>query len=387
MELELMQARVSQPDLTAKSSFFGLAAPPIQAIWSYEQLVQEARAGSIASVQIAVQHDCVIATSTSGQRYSTLLPDKRFPELLADVMLPDGSTPFEVLPLDAARANVRDAAFTTLNILGTLWLADLAGLLPWDTTPYSSLAEREKIQAGREKVQAGLGKSKLGQWLRALTAKKSVGARDHKKEQGTSVTREEALKRVLGLTTWDAAAELKAKLRPRKFEQGILEARPHKLEIKIFQAHAAARTAALELKASVNELKGCLHEVPWATPSAISTDLPPLELLFAQACRIHWENGVVQYIRAHPSTDMNARVKPLVNVLAAEELQAGASQAVGAFPKFTFCGGTWPVNEEVEIDAVLDDDILGDTCCLSPDFSAIYNHNVYICKRLAPVPA
>ena len=31
-----------------------------------------------------------------------------------------------------------------MNLYGLLWVADLAGVLPWDTTPYSSLAEREE---------------------------------------------------------------------------------------------------------------------------------------------------------------------------------------------------------------------------------------------------
>lgn len=241
-------AQPAEQDLAAKSSFFGLAAPPIQASWSYKELLQEARAGAIATVQIAVQHDCVIAVTTTGHRYSCLLPDSDFPALLADAMLADGSMPFDVLPMDPARARVRDAASITLGLLGILWLADLADLLPWDTTPYASLAEREKGQTGK-----GPPLNPLARWLHAFTRSKPTvtqnqkargGCVEDERHWGGGVTHEEALKRVLGLTTWDAAEELKERLRPRQLEQSLLDARPRQIEAHLLREVRQAREAA-----------------------------------------------------------------------------------------------------------------------------------------------
>lgn len=50
-----------------------------------------------------------------------------------------------------------------------LWLADLAGLLPWDTTPYASLEQREKAQRERAEGARPPRKS-LGQLLSRLLA-------------------------------------------------------------------------------------------------------------------------------------------------------------------------------------------------------------------------
>ena len=215
---------VATPDYAAKSSFFGLAAPPVQGMWSYEQLLAEARAGTIASVQIAVQHDCVVATTTQGHRFSCLLPDERFPDLLADAMSADGSMPFEVLPMDEMREQIRSAALFNLNLLGLLWVADMAGVLPWDTTPYGSLAEREKAQAEPKPKRKPAQPAQLLAALRTLAA--NLGAKSPTAARPAArpavrpaaeeaITHEEALQRVLGLTTWDAAAERKHGPAPR----------------------------------------------------------------------------------------------------------------------------------------------------------------------------
>mmetsp|Transcript_20902 Transcript_20902/g.49721 ORF Transcript_20902/g.49721 Transcript_20902/m.49721 type:complete len:202 (-) Transcript_20902:867-1472(-) len=102
-----------------------------------------------------------------------MVADKAVPSLLIDVEKPDGSLPFLVLPIDENRAAVRDVATQFLNLLGVLWLADQADLLPWDTTPYGSIAEREAAQRGGEKVKKKL----LGQLRSALEKKKKAPAR------------------------------------------------------------------------------------------------------------------------------------------------------------------------------------------------------------------
>lgn len=385
---EVPATRPAKQDFAAKSSFFGLAAPPIQAAWSYDELLREARSGTVATVQIAVQHDCVIAVTTSGHRYSCLLPDRKFPVLLADAMLPDGSMPFEVLPMDAMRAQVREAAKIVAQLGGTYVVADFIGLLPWWAAPYNSLEEREQAreQAARgEKPPAKL--QLLLEQVRALKPppglNKGLGLKA--RENGAATGHDEALRRVLGFTTWDAAAELKQRekmkdrLRPRQLEQTLINARPHELEQRLIKARPHeleqtllnARDATVaELKATVDEVETLLREAPWASPQTLDTsELPSLDELFTKAWRVHYADGVAQYIRAHPSS--------------------AAKVEEHAFPKPTLVGGPWPSDEEGEEDVeevplrAKDRDV----CRLCPHFSALYGHNVYICKRLVPSPA
>ncbi|EOD24463.1 hypothetical protein EMIHUDRAFT_315437 [Emiliania huxleyi CCMP1516] len=87
-------------DPWAHSSLFGLVPPPVAGTWSHQELVDAARGGGVASVQIAPQHDVVIAVSTSGRRYATPMLDDDFPTLLLETTRPDGSYPFAVLPMD-----------------------------------------------------------------------------------------------------------------------------------------------------------------------------------------------------------------------------------------------------------------------------------------------
>ena len=103
------------------SSLWGLAPPPISGQWSYEQLLDEAHQGHVATVQVAVQHDCVVATTTSGRRYSCLMPDDAVGQLELDALGTDGTLPFRVLPPDARRAAVRDAAGKFFALTVVVW--------------------------------------------------------------------------------------------------------------------------------------------------------------------------------------------------------------------------------------------------------------------------
>lgn len=237
-------------DYAAKSSFFGLAAPPILATWTYDTLVEEARAGNLASVQIAVSHDCVIAITTEGHRYACLMPDAKLPVLVLDAMDAKGNVPFEVLPLDANRAQVREGAREILNIMGVLWLADCFDVLPWDTTPYGSWAEREKAQEERAKgVSTKPARKALDSLLAAMAKKRGSP------EDADDAAESEALQRVLGLVRPAAARpkammaemkaiksksaakmnDLKASLRPRGLERQLLASRPRQLENELIR--------------------------------------------------------------------------------------------------------------------------------------------------------
>ena len=234
-------AHAEEPiDWKGHTSCFGMAPPPVQGALKYQELLDQAAEGRFATVQIAPQHDQVIATTTKGWRYSCPIKDKDFPILLEDARRDDLTLPFEVLPMDPIRAKVHDAAILVRNVFGVLYLADQFDMLPWDTTSYGSVAEMEaakekrargevpekgqkplalfakkviaKVDEASDKEGSPLAKAKalLSSVLLALPAKKE------KEKRGGKSEHDEALQRVLGLTTWDAAAELKAKMGGRR---------------------------------------------------------------------------------------------------------------------------------------------------------------------------
>eukprot|EP00322_Chrysochromulina_rotalis_P014438 CAMPEP_0115864400 /NCGR_PEP_ID=MMETSP0287-20121206/19183_1 /TAXON_ID=412157 /ORGANISM="Chrysochromulina rotalis, Strain UIO044" /LENGTH=412 /DNA_ID=CAMNT_0003318873 /DNA_START=30 /DNA_END=1268 /DNA_ORIENTATION=+ len=348
-------------DWAAKTSFFGLVEPPIQNMWEYETLVNQARAGNIATVQIAVQHDVVMAKTAAGHRYACMLPDNRLPDLLVDTMGTDGSLPFKMLPIDETRAKIRSAAFGWLNLLGMLWVLDLNHMLPWDTTPYGSVAERE------EAARSGERKASVQPFepLHALLRKRKPS----KSRQGARVRGDDAeLQRVLGLATWDAAAELKDKV-----EREMIKARPHKLEDKLRprQLEQYLIHAASELSIRVDELESRMRDAAWVTPSSLEStaNLPTLNELLTTSWPVSSDGLVTQYIRAHPVT-------------VSEESTAQAAK----FPKPELMSGPWPTGDQsgqADRGWIEYETIEHDFCRLCPDFSAFYDHDVYICKKLA----
>tara|TARA_Y100000591_G_scaffold285323_1_gene267528 strand:+ start:935 stop:1639 length:705 start_codon:yes stop_codon:yes gene_type:complete len=133
-----------QVDKYAHWSFFGLVAPPIEKTLSYEKLLEQIKYDNIVSVQIAVQHDCVIATTTRGHRLSCLIPDNKFQNLLMDSMDKDGNIPFRVIPMDPIRAAIREAAQFILISSSAFYIAADLDIIKIDTTAYNSIKEREE---------------------------------------------------------------------------------------------------------------------------------------------------------------------------------------------------------------------------------------------------
>jgi len=334
-----------------------LVAPPIQGTWSYDTLVDQAKADNLATIQTAVSHDCIIATTHDGMRFASIVSDKALPTLLIDVEKPDGSLPFLVLPIDENRAAVRDVATQFLNLLGVLWLADQADLLPWDTTPYGSIAEREAAQRGGEKVKKKL----LGQLRSALEKKKKAPAR--------RVEHDEALRRVLGLVRWDAAAELNEKIEIAGSEMAQQLRKPGEL-----------------LEKEVNKVPGAFAKVPgalkriaWATPACVALERLPT---FEQLCTRAWcittctDSGVAQYLRVHP-TAATWPVGPGVAVLEpADDTVLGRLAATVDLAAL--------IDAEPGLCSQVFDAELG-LCRLDEEFSAFYGHRIYLCKRLENV--
>ena len=138
-------------DLLSRWSFFGLVPPPIERKITYNELLEEIKNNKIKSIQIAVQHDCVIATNNEGHRLSLLLPDKLFENLIMDSIDKKGNQLVEVLPIDPIKQKIRNAAQLTLTFICTFYLAIDLGLLEYDLTSYSSIKERNDAYANGKK--------------------------------------------------------------------------------------------------------------------------------------------------------------------------------------------------------------------------------------------
>ena len=95
-------------DKYAKWSMYNFVPPPIEKSITYEELINLIRHEDIKSVQIAVQHDCVIATTNNNHRLACLLPDVDFPMFLLDAADTNGALPFEVLKMDRMRVKLRE---------------------------------------------------------------------------------------------------------------------------------------------------------------------------------------------------------------------------------------------------------------------------------------
>ena len=96
-------AALSSPT-KASAAFFGLVEPPIRGELTYAELLEEASKHRLQTVQTAVSHDWVIATTVDGQRYSCRVLDVDFDNLLLEAMGTDGTMPFEVHMLPSAPA-------------------------------------------------------------------------------------------------------------------------------------------------------------------------------------------------------------------------------------------------------------------------------------------
>ena len=460
-------------DWAGHSSAFGMAPPPIQGILTYDEMLELAAAGEIATVQIAVQHDTVIATMRNGHRFASPIKDADFPWFVTDATRPDGTVPFEVLPIDPIRQKVRAAAFDLMAIMGVLYGLDELDLLPWDTNNYGSLEQREEA---KEQVRRGEGlpsKPKVADAVRAFLTKRQAAKPDDKAgEQGgqgeepwhaklpklpklpnmpnmpelpglpgvdlgkmtawleerlapgkhagskskqagsssassassasSSLSEEEALKRVLGLSKWDAAEELRAKEKAAKageaqqkmverwhssnyeLKASVLKSKAHKTVVAAHERYIVQPHEAMvsEIKHEVEEIRQMVRAAPWLTPLTVDmgTPLPTLEQLMRDAHQIGSDGLVAQYIRAHP------RLEELA-VSSASSSPAAAS-SVPALLKLAKTAAAAP--------AVRGKDVSGDGfeseldgrysfCRLCPEFSALYGHRVYICKQ--PVAA
>lgn len=165
------QIKINNNDPYAHWSFFGLAAPPIERSISYVELIKLIKNNKIFSVQIAIQHNCIIATTKEGHRLSCLLADKYFQDLILDSIDKDGRLPIKVLPIDPIRTKIRNGAQSLLVSSCLLYIAADLDLIDIDTTSYGSIKERDKIYDSGKKKEKFL-KSLLDKFSKKIKQRK-----------------------------------------------------------------------------------------------------------------------------------------------------------------------------------------------------------------------
>lgn len=132
-------------------SFYGNIPPPIKKILSYQELLEEIHNNSIYTIQIAPQHDSIIATNYQGYRYACQVKDKNFDKLIEDSLDENNNLPFIVLPIDENRQNVRlFAQFFLYNSIIFYILADL-DIIDFDTYSYPSWNDRQEVYKNGKK--------------------------------------------------------------------------------------------------------------------------------------------------------------------------------------------------------------------------------------------
>lgn len=106
-------------DYYAHWSIYGLIPPPIEKSITKKELINEINRENIISLQIAVQHDCVIATTINNHRLSVLIKDKDFNNFVNQFRDKDNSLPFTVIPIDKNRQKLRNFAQFWLGLYVT----------------------------------------------------------------------------------------------------------------------------------------------------------------------------------------------------------------------------------------------------------------------------
>lgn len=141
----------NKDDPFAYWSVYGLVPPPIEKIISYDDLLENIKNKTIFSLQIAVQHDCVIATTKDGHRWACLVKDKNFPQLLMDAMDKNGNMPVYVLPEDPVRSKIRNVAQTIFYSSALFYILSDLDIISYKFEAYNSIKERdEALRSGKK---------------------------------------------------------------------------------------------------------------------------------------------------------------------------------------------------------------------------------------------
>ena len=133
-------------DYYAHWSIYGLIPPPIEKSLTKEELTKEIENENIISLQIAVQHDCVIATTVANHRLSVLIKDKEFDNFVNNFRDKDNNLPFTVVPIDKNRQKLRNFAQLWLGLYITRFFAyELPKNIKLLNSCNNSMTTRQKI--------------------------------------------------------------------------------------------------------------------------------------------------------------------------------------------------------------------------------------------------
>lgn len=96
------------------ATWVGFVPPPIEREVTYDELRALMDAHTITSVQPAVQHDYVVATTNQGHRLSCRFPEAQLPALALDSL--DDGYAVKMLPRDETKEAIRSLAEFWLSV-------------------------------------------------------------------------------------------------------------------------------------------------------------------------------------------------------------------------------------------------------------------------------
>lgn len=135
------QTDIASDDRLSHWAFFGLAPPPIAGVLSYDDLVRFAKTGTIQTVQPAVQHDVLIATTHNGWRYASIIKDTDTTQFIMDCITDEKVIPFIFMPRDPLKNFIHNAAMVTLDTLLLVVIADQWNATNVKLTSFSTLKD------------------------------------------------------------------------------------------------------------------------------------------------------------------------------------------------------------------------------------------------------
>ena len=138
-------------DPYAKWSFYGLVPPKIEKNINYEELLEMINKNEVFSVQMMIQGNQLLVTTKENHRLSCAIKNDKFEDLQILAINENGKNNFNILPIDPLRSRVREISkFSLLYIVIYYILAEL-NIIDVDTTPYSSIKERnDYINSGKK---------------------------------------------------------------------------------------------------------------------------------------------------------------------------------------------------------------------------------------------
>jgi hypothetical protein len=130
-------------DYYAHWSIYGLIPPPIEKTITYDDLLTEIKNLNIIKLQQAPQHDCIIATTNIGHRWSCLIKDKDIEKVNNEIR--DINNNLEIFPIEKKYVIIRNIWQTWLATYSSLFFLSELGLIDIDLIGYSSISEKENM--------------------------------------------------------------------------------------------------------------------------------------------------------------------------------------------------------------------------------------------------